>query len=417
MRPMTPLRANLLSLVVTSLLAGTLTTAAPARADSPAQLMGEGAVTALEAQQSPQQGAPSNPTPAGGPETGWTGELYNSVRKSIVLVRAGDSEGTGFAFVSANLIATAFHVIEGEPSPVVVLSSGKELPAQVVAWDEEWDLAILELPQPLDGAPLEVVADGQVTVGAGVATIGNPWGAEQRKLPNSSAPVWALSHGIVSAPPGDLVQTDAPVNPGNSGGPLLTAEGRVVGVLVVRVEGSDGISFAVGAKHLVELATHIRQQGPYAVSNWWLDGELYWLPLAEHQLSGLSLGLRIVHGSGFGLSARGGRAWGARVVDSVLQHSSRDRWLAEGELNYYLVRSSSVSVPLGIGLAATWDDVTRYQISAQSAALVELRSRAPDHQLRGLFSLAMDTEVLSIHAGIYAFGGETGARLGVGFLL
>jgi S1-C subfamily serine protease len=395
----------------------------PAYADSPVEVVGEGAMASIDGAKSNVEANAdeklSTPTATldSEPLSNWTGDLYNDVRDSIVLVRAGDSEGTGFAFMTSRMIATAFHVIEGEPAPVVVLSSGKELPAKVVAWDEEWDLALLELAQPIDGEPLDVVAEGQVTVGAAVATIGNPWGAEQRKLPNSTAPVWALSHGIVSAPPGDLIQTDAPVNPGNSGGPLLTSTGRVVGVLVVRVEGSDGISFAVGSRHLVELATRIHRQGPYAVSNWWLNAEAYWMPLSEYQLSGLSLGVRVVHGSGLGISMRGGRLWGTRMVDSVLHHTSRNRWLAEGEVNYYLVHSPSLSLPIGLGAAMAWDAVTAYQISSANGLLVEQRTRGNEGTLRALFSLGIDTEVLSVHTALYAFGGETGARLGVGFLL
>jgi hypothetical protein len=347
----------------------------------------------------------------------WTGALYNEVRESIVLVRAGSSEGTGFSFLTSRLIATAYHVIEGVPSPTVVLSSGKELPAKVVAWDDNWDLALLELPEPIDGDPLPLVAQGGVSVGAAVATIGNPWGAEQRKLPNSTAPVWALSHGIVSAPPGDLVQTDAPVNPGNSGGPLLTSDGQVVGVLVVRVEGSDGISFAVGAKHLVALATRINKQGPYAVSNWTLAAEAYWLALGEHKLNGLSLGARVVHGSGLGLSLRGGRQWGSREVESVLAHTSRNRWLGEVEVNYYLVHSASFSLPVGIGAAMVWDAVTDYRVGLENAQPIEQRTQDAQRRLRALFSLALDINALSLHTGVYAFGGETGARLGIGLLL
>lgn len=380
-------------------------------ADSPAEMVEEGAAEVLE----------GKPEPAPQPDVesfaNWTGALYEKVRESIVLVRAGDSEGTGFAFMNPKLIATAFHVIEGEPSPVVVLASGKELPAKIVAWDDEWDLALLELAEPVDGDPLPLVAQGGVSVGAAVATIGNPWGAEQRKLPNSSAPVWALSHGIVSAPPGDLIQTDAPVNPGNSGGPLLTADGQVVGVLVVRVEGSDGISFAVGAKHLVALATRINQQGAYGVSNWWLNAEAYWLPLSEYQLSGLSLGVRVAHGSGFGISVRGGRLWGSREVESVLTHQSRNRWLGEAELNYYLVQTAGFSLPLGVGAAMAWDSVTDYRIGFENALPVEQRTHAQRQLLRALFSLSIDTEILSVHTGVYALGGETGARLGVGLLL
>ncbi len=382
-----------------------------AHADSPLEIVGENSIATLSAEPA------SQPQPEVESFVNWTGALYEEVRESIVLVRAGESEGTGFAFMTPRLVATAFHVIEGEPSPVVVLSSGKELPAKVVAWDDEWDLAILELTEAVDGSPLRLVAQGGVSVGAAVATIGNPWGAEQRKLPNSTAPVWALSHGIVSAPPGDLIQTDAPVNPGNSGGPLLTADGQVVGVLVVRVEGSDGISFAVGTKHLLALATRIKKQGAYAVSNWWLNAEAYWLPLSEYELSGVSLGLRVVHGSGLGVSMRGGRLWGSREVESVLAHSSRNRWLGEAELNYYLVHSSAFSLPVGIGAVMAWDSVTDYNIGFENTLPVEQRTRNNRRLLRALFSLSIDTEVLSVHTGVYAFGGETGARLGVGLLL
>jgi hypothetical protein len=186
---------------------------------------------------------------------------------------------------------------------------------------------------------------------------------------------------------------------------------------VVRVEGSDGISFAVGAKHLVELATQIHRQGPYAVSNWWLNAEAYWMPLSEYQLSGASLGVRIVHGTGLGIALRGGRLWGTRMVDSVLHHTSRNRWLAEGELNYYLLHSPSLSIPVGVGAAMAWDAVTSYEVVNVDTLLVEQRTGGNEGTLRALFSLGIDTELLSVNAALYAFGGETGARLGVGFVL
>jgi S1-C subfamily serine protease len=350
-------------------------------------------------------------------ESTWTGGLYNKTRESIVLVRAGESEGTGFVFLNNRTIATAFHVIEGAAFPEVVLSNGDEITAKVIAWDEDWDLAILELPAPIPAAPLHVVTEGQVSVGDLVATIGNPWGAEQRKLPNSTAPVWALSHGIISAPPGDLIQTDAPVNPGNSGGPLLTTSGRVVGVLVVRVEGSDGISFAVGAKHLIELAARIGQQPAYEVAAWHVDAEAYWLPLGEYSLSGLSLGLRVVHASGLGVAVRGGRLWGTRVVESVLSHHRRNRWLGEAELRYYLADSESFSLAVGAGVALSWDAVKTYTTSIDDAGQLSEQTRhVSQDMLRGLFGVSLDTEVVSLHAGLYALGGDTGGRLGIGFV-
>jgi S1-C subfamily serine protease len=347
----------------------------------------------------------------------WTGHLYDTTRESIVLVRAGGSEGTGFVFLNNRTVATALHVIEGTTTPEVVLSNGEELSAKVIAWDEDWDLAILQLPKPVTAPPLHVVTEGQVTVGDLVATLGNPWGAEQRKLPNSTAPVWALSHGIISAPPGDLIQTDAPVNPGNSGGPLLTTSGRVVGVLVVRVEGSDGISFAVGAKRLIELATRIGQQPAYEVAAWHIDAELYWLPLGEYSLSGLSVGGRLVHASGLGLAVRGGRLWGARVVESVLAHQRRNRWLGEAELRYYFADSESFALAVGAGVALSWDAVKDYTAGISDGGQITQQTRlASEDMVRGLFGVSIDTEVVSLHTGVYAFGGDTGGRLGIGFV-
>src|SRR5690606_3524198 len=121
----------------------------------------------------------------------------------------------------------------------------------------------LELPQPLSAKQLEPVGVARGQVGDPVAAVGNPWGAEQRKRPGSNAPVWALSQGVISAPPAEFVQTDAPVNPGNSGGPLLTQRGEVVGVLVIKVAASDGISFAVSCQRLVALTRQIGKQAPY----------------------------------------------------------------------------------------------------------------------------------------------------------
>jgi S1-C subfamily serine protease len=207
-------------------------------------------------------------------------ELYHKVNPSIVLISRGNAEGTGFLFGSQRHVATALHVVSHVGTITVVTRDGKRREARVVAWDEEWDLSILELEEPIAAPVLQTVRDGQGQVGDMVAAIGNPWGAEQRKLKGSEAPVWALSQGVISAPPGDYVQTDAPVNPGNSGGPLLTRDGEVVGVVVVRIAEADGISFATSAKRLQALYGRVNQQGDYSPNVERLLWQLSWLPVA-----------------------------------------------------------------------------------------------------------------------------------------
>ncbi len=346
----------------------------------------------------------------------WANTLYHEVRSSIVLVRTSNAEGTGFSFHSPRHIATAFHVIdEGDPI-TVVLASGKQMPARVVAWDPLWDLAILELPEPLQAKQLRPVGASQGQVGDPVAAVGNPWGAEQRKRPGSNAPVWALSQGVISAPPAELVQTDAPVNPGNSGGPLLTQRGEVVGVLVIKVADSDGISFAVSSQRLVALTRQIGKQPPYQVPGYTLDVQLSWVPLAEHELSGVLAGPRVVTRSGLGLSVRAARLWGGTEVLSTLRLQQRDRWLVEADALYRLGNEDS-GVQLGLGLAVQRDQIEEREARVDAGILVQTTEELEETNVRAMASLGIEAEWILIDTAIYAFGsGGLGARFGVGFV-
>lgn len=355
--------------------------------------------------------AAANPTP---PHARWANQLYQRVQPSVVLIRTRQAEGTGFLFHSRRHIATAFHVVsEGQPIRVV-LSSGKELSARVVAWDEEWDIAILELPEELDAPVLQEVSSEHGQVGDPVVAIGNPWGAEERKRPGSSAPVWALSQGVISAPPADLIQTDAPVNPGNSGGPLLTQQGEVVGVLVVRVAGSDGISFAVSCARLRALAGTLGHMREYWGPGNRVDWQLGWVPLAEHELSGVILGSRWIFRDAMGFSLRAARLWGDTEVISTLTLQERNRWLFEADAALLLASSESFTLPLGIGVAYTLDRIDDRVAAVTGGVLQESSSKRTLNDLRLLGSLAIQSENVMFDTALYAFGKEgLGARLGL----
>jgi hypothetical protein len=335
------------------------------------------------------------------------------VRPSIVLIRGRYSEGTGFVFHSPRHIATAFHVVSNTSSPRVILWDGRILSARVVAWDADWDIALLELPQALDVPVLAPVSRGNGQVGDPVAAVGNPWGAEERKQPGSNAPVWALSQGVISAPPGDLIQTDAPVNPGNSGGPLLTQDAEVVGVLVVRVEGSDGISFAVSGQRLIALANDRARRDPYAGPASHTDVQLAWVPWAEHELVGVLGGLRF-RGADWGVAVRGARLWGDTEVVSTLRLTERDRWLLETEGFIELFSGADTALPIGLGVAAQLDDVFERTATVESGALLEASSRSKRWDVRPMVSIGLRADLLMLDTAIYAFGRfGLGARFGV----
>jgi S1-C subfamily serine protease len=347
----------------------------------------------------------------------WANRLYERVRPSIVLIRAGNSEGTGFLFHSQRHVATAFHVIDNGAPVVVVTWESKEHPAKVVAWDSQSDLAILELAAPLAAPLLECVGSGKGQVGDPVVAVGNPWGAEQRQRRDSTAPVWALSQGVISAPPGDLIQTDAPVNPGNSGGPLLTQDGAVVGVLVVRVAGSDGISFAVSAERLKALAQRIGTQGEYRVPSLNLSWQLAWVPVAEHELWGVLTGVRGLFGGIAGLSLRAARLWGGTEVLSAVSLSERDRWLVEAEILYRFGASDGGGLPVGVGLAFHSDHVTERLAEISGGSLLETRAERNASDLRLMLSVGLESEWVIADSAVYLFGSEgLGARFGLGLI-
>jgi putative serine protease PepD len=180
---------------------------------------------------------------------------------SIKVVDAGGGDsGTGIVLNDEGLILTNNHVISEGTS--IMVSPGKSAnesrTASVVGTDPNSDLALIKInPAGLGLKPLKLVSSSSVQVGDSVYALGNPYGLTETL---TKGIVSALERQI-SAPDGatikDVIQTDAPLNPGNSGGPLLNAEGDVIGVNsqiasdAARTEGSQpgstGVGFAISS--------------------------------------------------------------------------------------------------------------------------------------------------------------------------
>jgi putative serine protease PepD len=174
--------------------------------------------------------------------------IYQLVAPSVVTVRAGRELGTGVIVADDGAILTADHVIAGGGNITVTFADGTVASASVASADKQTDIALLtpaKLPQVVVPANLGGAAD----VGAPVVAIGNPLGLTD-----------SVSAGVVSGLDRSantdtgkrtgLIQFDAAVNPGSSGGPLLDSRGLVVGIVVAIADpdGEDafaGIGFAV----------------------------------------------------------------------------------------------------------------------------------------------------------------------------
>ncbi len=184
-------------------------------------------------------------------------ELYERVKDSVVLVRGqtveGAVAGSGFVyhyiFSDQMIIITNFHVVQDTTSRYVTFRNGHAYSARILGTDVYADLAILALDDApaQEFIPLSIVSSSLLKVGDLVIAVGNPYEL-----------IGSMTTGVVSqlgrAVPEELaggysianvIQISAPLNPGNSGGPLLNSKGQVVGITFAIIENSTGVGFAI----------------------------------------------------------------------------------------------------------------------------------------------------------------------------
>ena len=177
----------------------------------------------------------------------------------------GSSQGSGFVLDREGYVVTNQHVVGAATRATVTFADGTEVAATVVGADASTDLAVLKVdPRAVDLVPLELADSSRVRVGDEVVAIGSPFGLEQTV---TAGIVSALGREI-SSPNGfaidDAIQTDAAINHGNSGGPLLDLDGRVVGVnsqIESESGGNVGVGFAVPASTVKRITAALIADG------------------------------------------------------------------------------------------------------------------------------------------------------------
>jgi serine protease Do len=182
--------------------------------------------------------------------------------------------GSGFVWDKEGHIVTNNHVVEGADKIKVMFSDGTIVPGTVVGTDPDSDLAVVKVELPADQLrPVQLADSTQVKVGHLAVAIGNPFGLENtmtvgfvsalgRSLPVESESIQGPSYTIP-----DIIQTDAPVNPGNSGGILVDDEGQVIGVtaaIASPVRASAGIGFAIPTAIVQKVVPVLIEKGRYA---------------------------------------------------------------------------------------------------------------------------------------------------------
>jgi serine protease Do len=298
---------------------------------------------------------PRGPGAGSSPFDDFFGRFFGSPQNPSQGPRKSEGQGSGFLIDPSGYIVTNNHVAGDADTIVVTLQDGRKLDAKLIGHDPKTDLALIKV----DGTNLPAVQFGDsdaARVGDWVVAIGNPFGLGGTA---TAGIISARGRDIQSGPYDDYLQLDAPINFGNSGGPVFNAQGQVIGVNTAIYSpngGNVGIGFAIPSNQASRVVASLRDSG--TVRRGWLGVEIQSL---DDELAA-SLGLK--------------DAKGALVADVVANGPAAAAGVATGDVitrfngeaidtAHELSRAVGNAAPLNQATLTVWRDGKTRQLSVK----------------------------------------------------
>lgn len=258
--------------------------------------------------------------------------LYKDVKDSVVVIKGvtlyqsffgtqyAEVQGSGFIYEYNNkmVVITNNHVVSDASDIVVTFSNGDSYTSEVIGTDAYSDLAVLSVNASIYGfKPLEIANSINLEVGDPVIAIGSPMGLEGSMTTGIVSQIGrTIQESLAgSFPIADIIQTSAPINSGNSGGPLLNYQGEVVGITTAIMSNSNGLGFAIPSNTILREIGSLVENGSFTKHSWLgISGVDMSYSIAEKMNVNVTYGWLITSVSNGGAAENAGLKGGSKQV-------------------------------------------------------------------------------------------------------